>query len=104
MLRIKRNPEHPERIPGGGIIANTSSEVVTASSIRLPTTRIPTRVTGRARRVRTPSAVPTQFDATPANAVHSAELLQQASLTPGQPHNTTLLELPLQVVTEAGSP
>lgn len=31
LLRMLRNPEHPLRIPGQGIIANTSSEVVTAS-------------------------------------------------------------------------
>lgn len=54
MLRMLRNPKHPLRIPGGGIIPTTSEiGTTTLPAVSLPTRRIRTRVTGRARMVRT---------------------------------------------------
>lgn len=61
-LRMRRNPEHKDRIPGGAVIANSASEVV-AASIRLtgpdgPSKRIPTYVSRKAGRARASAAAP----------------------------------------------
>jgi hypothetical protein len=62
---MKRNPAHQPRIPGRGpasegFIADTTSEVVTAAAISLPTGPIPTRVTGAARRARNRKVQPVE--------------------------------------------
>lgn len=76
VLRAPRNPQHPLRVPGGPILANTSSQVVAASSLKLPTRRIPTVVTGagKARRVRGATTIARAGPA-PAVTSHNASAL-----------------------------